>query len=562
MNLNSGTTLAGTGDGTTTGKIGNLTIASGANLRAGATAADGQIGALKMNSLTVNGGDFRFDLGTPANSDTFSVTGAANFVGSSTISLASAPVAGTYVLLSAGSLTGTAPTLNTPPAGTTRSTSALNFDTVAKQIKLQVTGSPKSLTWTGTNGSNWDLNNTVNWSDSGGATANEKFFNFDTVTFANGPTNRTVTLNGTVAPTAVTVNNSTGSDYTISGSGGISDTGLGASTTFTKTGTGTLILGLSGSSYSGGTFVQNGTLRLASPSALPSGSAVTLGAGTTSGVLDLNGTSPTIGGLATSGTGAANIVGNSSTSTPATLTISGSSTQSFGGVIQNSVSSGNQPFALMVAGNLILSGNNTYTGGTTINSGATLQLGNGGTTGSIDLTTVNNSGTLAFNHSDPINLTTAINGGTLQQLGTGTLTLLVDSGATTHAVGAGSTLQVGNGGTVGSLGFGNVATDGTLALNRSDGDTVTPLMVTNPISGAGGVQKLAANVVRLTGTNSYTGPTNVNSGILQTGSATALGSATGATFVASGATLDIFGQNLGGEVINIQGAGVGGVGAD
>src|SRR6185369_6793878 len=123
-------------------------------------------------SLTVNGGDFRFDLATPANGDTISVTGAANFTGPSTISLASAPAAGTYVLLSAGSLTGTAPTLNAPPSGTTRSSSALSFDTTAKQIKLQVTGSPITLTWTGTGGNAWDLNNTLNWSDSGGATAN------------------------------------------------------------------------------------------------------------------------------------------------------------------------------------------------------------------------------------------------------------------------------------------------------------------------------------------------------------------------------------------------------
>ena len=59
------------------------------------------------------------------------------------------------------------------------------------------------------------------------------------------------------------------------------------------------------------------------------------------------------------------------------------------------------------------------------------------------------------------------------------------------------------------------------------------------ISGAGGVQKLGTNLVRLSGVNTYTGPTNVTSGTLQAGSATALGSATGATFVASGATLDI-----------------------
>ena len=45
------------------------------------------------------------------------------------------------------------------------------------------------------------------------------------------------------------------------------------------------------------------------------------------------------------------------------------------------------------AGTTILTGNNTYTGGTTISAG-TLQLGNGGTTGSIVGNVIDN-GTLA-----------------------------------------------------------------------------------------------------------------------------------------------------------------------
>ena len=81
--------------------------------------------------------------------------------------------------------------------------------------------------------------------------------------------------------------------------------------------------------------------------------------------------------------------------------------------------------------NLILSGNNTYTGSTNIQS-AILQIGNGGTTGSLSpssLMVINNAGSiLAFKRSDAIvqgtNFSTTIQGaGDLAQAGTGTVTL-------------------------------------------------------------------------------------------------------------------------------------------
>ena len=52
-------------------------------------------------------------------------------------------------------------------------------------------------------------------------------------------------------------------------------------------------------------------------------------------------------------------------------------------------------------GTLILTGNNSYTGGTSIASGSTLQIGAGGTSGSI-IGDVANAGALVFNRSNTI----------------------------------------------------------------------------------------------------------------------------------------------------------------
>src|SRR4029079_12811080 len=99
--------------------------------------------------------------------------------------------------------------------------------------------------------------------------------------------------------------------------------------------------------------------------------------------------------------------------------------------------------------------------------------------------------------------------GTLTKTGGDTLILTGNntySGTTTISQGV---LQIGNGGATGTLGTGNVVDNAVLAINRPTGITVA-----NAISGAGALQLNGGGVAILTGTNTYTGGTFINNGIL------------------------------------------------
>ena len=207
------------------------------------------------------------------------------------------------------------------------------------------------------------------------------------------------------------------------------------------------------------------------------------------------------------------------------------------------------------AGTLVLTADNARVNAadsTVIATGATLQLGAAGTTGTLGTTNaVTDNGTLAVNHSNAVAIANAITGtGGLSQLGAGTTTLSGASGYTgTTAVSAGtllvtggltgttaatiaasSTLQLGNGGTSGSLPAACPITDnGSLIISRSDA-----LAMSGAISGSGTVAKQGAGTLTLGGTHNFTGATTISAGTLAlTGSL----AGTSMVTVASGATL-------------------------
>ncbi|MDE2492372.1 MAG: autotransporter-associated beta strand repeat-containing protein [Alphaproteobacteria bacterium] len=205
-----------------------------------------------------------------------------------------------------------------------------------------------------------------------------------------------------------------------------------------------------------------------------------------------------------------------------------------------SLLTGNRPLVKYGSGTLTITGAATYTGGTTINAG-TLQLGNGGTGGSITGDIVDN-GSLKADRSDTLTLSGAISGtGAFTQMGTGTTIFTgADSygGGTTVAAG---TLQIGNGGTTGSV-SGNIADNSQVVIDLSSNASYSGV-----ISGTGGLAQSGTGTFTLTGTNTYTGATTVNAGTLSVnGSIT---SSSGVT-VANGGTLGGTGTVPGTTVAN------------
>ena len=317
--------------------------------------------------------------------------------------------------------------------------------------------------------------------------------------------------------------------------------GNGASTTFsgqitgsgslTKTGAGTLVLS-GANSFSGGTTISQGVLQLANPAALFS-STVTISAD--------NGLqfSPGVGTYWLGGLSGGNLLQLADTANGAVALVVGGNGASttFSGAI-----SGNGSLTKTGPGTLVLSGSNTYSGGTLINAGV-LQIGSGGTTGSL-VGNVTNNAMLIFDRSDNPTFGGAISGlGSLTQAGTGILTLAGGnsfSGGTTISAGAialnnanalqNSTVTVAanngllfntNGGAIATFNVGGLAgsgavslADGSYAVTLSAGGNGAGTTYSGGLNGPGGLIKAGSGTLVLCGSNTYSGVTTIAGGEL------------------------------------------------
>jgi outer membrane autotransporter protein len=358
----------------------------------------------------------------------------------------------------------------------------------------------------------------------------------------------TVGTSGTYSDTPFGTLNLTGTDPTIRMAIGVNvvvNSQVTGTSGLTKAGLGTLTLA-NNNTYTGGTTISVGTLQVGN-----GGGSGALGSGdvNNNGTLAFNRNNGSVVGNLITGSGSLRQSGSGTTILTADNTYTGGTsvdagilqignggtTGSFGtgpvtnnaklafnrsdDVTINNLISGTGNLTQMGLGTLILTADNTYSGGTTISNG-TLQVGNGGTSGSIGSGNVNNRGNLVFNRSDDITVANQISGtGNFIHAGSGDLTLTGNntySGTTTITNG---TLRVGDGGTSGSLGTGAVIDNSALVFNRSD-----TVIANNQISGTGTLTQMGDGTLTLTGNNTYSGTTTISNGTLQVGNGGTSGS--------------------------------------
>jgi autotransporter-associated beta strand protein len=244
-----------------------------------------------------------------------------------------------------------------------------------------------------------------------------------------------------------------------------------------------------------------------------------------------------IGGVISLGAGgtSGSVVGNVDmgssiylfTSSNPTLSFNRSDDITYAGVI-----SGMGTVTKQGANTVSLTGDHTYTG-TTICSQGRLSFGNGGTTGSLTDGEIVNDAIVAFNRSDSYIFNGFISGaGLAEKRGTGTVGFTNNqtySGLTNII---GGTLSLGNNTTGGSV-TGNISIQTTgraLVFHRSN-DITYPGVVSSTLAGT--VTTRGSGVLYLTGANTYSGNTVVNSGTLSIGAGGTTGSIANSNIVDS-----------------------------
>jgi autotransporter-associated beta strand protein len=361
------------------------------------------------------------------------------------------PVIGGGSLADASAFLGSAAGSGTIKLGAGVSALTINQTSSGASFSGQITGtsgaSSAALIKSGSGQLSLAGDNAGQWT--GGTTINA-----GTLAVGNG-TSTTASFGGNVVLAGGTLAFQPAASTNLTFAGNISATSATGGVAINGSTTGNVFITSGTNTFNGSTTITSGTLRIMGDDLWSSASQTTVNAGAK---LQLDG-SQTIKNLG--GSGNVTIV-----STGKTLTVNSTSSTAVSGVISGS----GGLTKIGVGQTFTLSGANTYSGTTTISQG-TLQVGTGGTTGSLTSDIINNAN-LIFNRSDATTYAGAISGatGTVQKLGAGSLTLSGTNsyGGVTSVIGGSflnngslnsSAVNVSTGATVGGTGsFGGLVT--------------------------------------------------------------------------------------------------------
>jgi T5SS/PEP-CTERM-associated repeat protein/autotransporter-associated beta strand protein len=337
-------------------------------------------------------------------------------------------------------------------------------------------------------------------------------------------------------------------DLTVSGSGTIALNGaISGAGSLTYSGTSTLMLGGNGSSYTGGTAINSGTVQMTAAGALPAGGAVTL----TSGTLDLNGFTQSIGVLTLSSSQATN-----TTPRPIVQNTGGSAALTLGGDV--TYSPGTVSPSAKISADLNLGGA-TRTVTIQAQSGDPYDLAiTGHVTGTGGLTKAG-VGSVVLTNTSSYTGTTTVNGGTLYLATTNALpaaspVVLAGSGVVNASPAAGSAeVTAGSysqsiGSISGPAGTTYTLLAGTLTVGN---DNTSPAFTGTLNLPAASLVKVGSGTQTLSGTNSQIA-TTVNGGTLVVTTDAALGPAASPVTVNAFGTLAYAGTSSTGRTFTLN----------
>jgi fibronectin-binding autotransporter adhesin len=222
----------------------------------------------------------------------------------------------------------------------------------------------------------------------------------------------------------------------------------------------------------------------------------------------------------------------------ATLTLDGAGSQLLSQAVTGTIGGFNS-LTKLGTGTWVIDENLSYGGSTTIILG-TLQIGNGGTAGSVPGNVLNN-GVLSFDRTAAITFEGVISGGgSVTQNGSGIVTMTgtnsyaggTNLNAGIVAISQDANLGIGplnfNSGTLEILAVGGgIITGKAITLGNGGGrilaDSSTNSTLSGVISGFGGLVKDGTGQVTLTASNTYSGGTSINGGTVVAAADSALG---------------------------------------